>query len=151
MESRVGQYLSSHPVLALTVMLFGAMATLPVGLFLVFALVTIVMSAVGFVFFEGKCAQVKIGLLLQCVVLWQATHLKSFSLCPSVFLLFVGGLTLLCVLSGLAFFSVIVSFIFSVFYSTIFNILNYYDPRLTKVTYCRSFFFLLYTIYNAWI
>ncbi|KAG7222855.1 hypothetical protein INR49_016017, partial [Caranx melampygus] len=101
METRVGRYLSSHPVLALTVMLFAVMAALPVGLFLVFALVTIVMSAVGFVFFE-------------------------------VFLLFVGGLTLLCVLSGLAFFSVIVSFIFNIFYGTIFNIFNYYDPRLTK-------------------
>ncbi|XP_022608377.1 promethin isoform X1 [Seriola dumerili] len=101
METRLGQYLSSHPVLALTVMVFGVMAALPVGLFLVFALVTIIMSAVGFIFFE-------------------------------VFLLFVGGLTLLCVLSGLAFFAVMVSVIFNVFYITIFNILNYYDSRLTK-------------------
>ncbi|XP_071329810.1 lipid droplet assembly factor 1-like [Trachinotus anak] len=101
METRLGRYLSSHPVLALTVMLFGAMAALPVGLFLIFALVTTVISAVGFVFFE-------------------------------VFLLFVGGLMLLCVLSGLAFFSVMVSSIFNVFYITIFNILDYYGPRLTQ-------------------
>ncbi|KAM9346724.1 lipid droplet assembly factor 1-like [Symphorus nematophorus] len=101
MNTRVGQYLSSHPVIALTVMLFGAMAALPVGLFLTFALVTIIMSAVGFVFFEG-------------------------------FLLFVGGLALLCVLSGIALFSVVVSFIFNVFYITISNILKGYYPHLTK-------------------
>uniref|UniRef100_A0A3B4YFB8 Transmembrane protein 159 n=1 Tax=Seriola lalandi dorsalis TaxID=1841481 RepID=A0A3B4YFB8_SERLL len=119
METRLGQYLSSHPVLALTVMVFGVMAALPVGLFLVFALVTIIMSALGFIFFEGR-----------------------------LFLLFVGGLTLLCVLSGLAFFAVMVSVIFNVFYITIFNILNYYDPRLTKVMYCRlsSSYFIIYSM-----
>ncbi|XP_070779000.1 lipid droplet assembly factor 1-like [Enoplosus armatus] len=101
MNTRVGQYLSSHPVLALTVLLFGAMAALPVGLFLTFALVTFIMSALGFVFFE-------------------------------VFLLFVGGLTLLCVLSGIAFFSVVVSSIFNVLYFTISSILNRYYPHLTK-------------------
>lgn len=68
METRVGRYLRSHPVLGLTAMLFGVMAALPVGLFLIFALVTIVMSAVGFVFFEGRCASVK-NQLLHCVVL----------------------------------------------------------------------------------
>ncbi|KAM8844228.1 lipid droplet assembly factor 1-like isoform 1-T2 [Spinachia spinachia] len=52
MESRAGQYLSSHPFLALNVLLFGAVAALPVGLFLAFALVTLFMSAVGFVCFE---------------------------------------------------------------------------------------------------
>ncbi|XP_040919017.1 lipid droplet assembly factor 1-like [Toxotes jaculatrix] len=101
MNSRIGQYLSNHPFLALTVMLFSAMAAVPVGLFLIFALVTIIMSAVGFVFFE-------------------------------VFLLFVGGFTLLCVLSGLAFFSLMVSCIFNAFYVIISNILNYYYPQLTK-------------------
>ncbi|XP_026212600.1 promethin [Anabas testudineus] len=52
MNSGVGRYLSSHPFLALTVMLFSSMAAVPVGLFLIFALVTIVMSAIGFVFCE---------------------------------------------------------------------------------------------------
>uniref|UniRef100_A0A3Q1JQ70 Uncharacterized protein n=1 Tax=Anabas testudineus TaxID=64144 RepID=A0A3Q1JQ70_ANATE len=55
MNSGVGRYLSSHPFLALTVMLFSSMAAVPVGLFLIFALVTIVMSAIGFVFCEGMC------------------------------------------------------------------------------------------------
>nr|XP_040047177.1 lipid droplet assembly factor 1-like [Gasterosteus aculeatus aculeatus] len=52
MDTRAGQYLSSHPFLALNVLLFGAAAALPVGLFLSFALVTLVMSAVGFLCFE---------------------------------------------------------------------------------------------------
>uniref|UniRef100_A0A7N9AKN5 Uncharacterized protein n=1 Tax=Mastacembelus armatus TaxID=205130 RepID=A0A7N9AKN5_9TELE len=58
MNTRVGRYLSSHPFLALTVMLFSAMAALPVGLFLLFALVTIIMSTAGFFFFECKCTHV---------------------------------------------------------------------------------------------
>ncbi|AWP18910.1 putative promethin isoform 2 [Scophthalmus maximus] len=94
-KTRVVQHLSTHPFSALTVMLFGAMAALPVGLFISFALVTALMLAIGFVFFE-------------------------------VFLLFAGGLTLLCVLSGLALFSVVVSLILSAFRVTIFNILKYY-------------------------
>nr|XP_020475516.1 promethin [Monopterus albus] len=101
MNTPVGQYLSSHPFLGLALMLFSTMAALPVGLFLVFALVTAVMSAVGFVFFE-------------------------------LFLLSVGGLTLLCVLSGLALFSTLVSFIINAFYFIIFTILSYY-PQMTKL------------------
>lgn len=58
MNSRIGQYLSSHPVLALIVLLFSALAALPAGLFLTFALVTSVMCAVGFVFIEGMCSQI---------------------------------------------------------------------------------------------
>ncbi|KAK2833478.1 hypothetical protein Q5P01_017367 [Channa striata] len=93
MGSGAGRYLSSHPLLALAALLFSTMAAVPVGLFLLFALVTIVMSAVGFVFFE-------------------------------VFLLFVAGLTLLSVLSGLALFSVLVSFIVNGFYLIIFTVLK---------------------------
>uniref|UniRef100_A0A3Q3K1H8 Uncharacterized protein n=1 Tax=Monopterus albus TaxID=43700 RepID=A0A3Q3K1H8_MONAL len=103
MNTPVGQYLSSHPFLGLALMLFSTMAALPVGLFLVFALVTAVMSAVA------------------CY----------FSLPLSVFLLSVGGLTLLCVLSGLALFSTLVSFIINAFYFIIFTILSYY-PQMTK-------------------
>nr|XP_057905184.1 lipid droplet assembly factor 1-like isoform X2 [Doryrhamphus excisus] len=104
MNSRVGQYLSGHPVLALSILFFCAMAAVPVGLFLGFAVVTAIMSAVGFVFFEG-------------------------------FLLFVSAITLLCVLSGLAVFSVMVSSIFTVFYITVSSLVNYYyyhHPQLAK-------------------
>lgn len=54
MNTRIGQYLSSHPVFALTVLVFSAFAALPVGLFLTFAFVTFIMCAVGFVFIEGR-------------------------------------------------------------------------------------------------
>ncbi|XP_071400903.1 lipid droplet assembly factor 1-like isoform X1 [Centroberyx affinis] len=102
MNTRIGQYLTSHPFLALTVLVFSTMATVPIGLFLVFALMTTTVTAVGFVFFE-------------------------------VFLLSVGGVTLLCVLSGLALLSILVSSILSVCYITTSNIFNfYYTPRTTS-------------------
>ncbi|KAM3598803.1 uncharacterized protein V6R79_022795 [Siganus canaliculatus] len=101
MNSRIGQYLSSHPVVALSVLVFGAISVLPVGLFLTFAIVTIVISLVAFLFVEA-------------------------------FLLFVGGLTLLGVLTGIAFFSVVASLIFNVFYIAMSNILKGYYPHLTK-------------------
>lgn len=53
--------------------------------------------------------------------------------CPSVFLLFAGGLTLLSVLPGIALFSVIASVIFNALYVTTYNILSRYFPHLTKV------------------
>ncbi|XP_022043470.2 lipid droplet assembly factor 1 isoform X1 [Acanthochromis polyacanthus] len=101
LNSRVGQYLSRRPFSALALVLFVAMAALPVGLFLTFALVTITMSVVGFVFFEG-------------------------------FLLFVAGVTLLCVLSAIAFFSVLVSVISNALFLTASGLLNLYGSDLTK-------------------
>ncbi|XP_059203154.1 lipid droplet assembly factor 1-A-like isoform X2 [Centropristis striata] len=101
MNTRLGRYLSNHPFSALTLMLFAAMAAVPVGIFLTFALVTIIMSTVAFVFFE-------------------------------VFLLSVGGMTLLCVLSGIAFFSVVVAAIFNVLFISVSNILIRYYPHLIK-------------------
>ncbi|XP_077385412.1 lipid droplet assembly factor 1-like [Festucalex cinctus] len=101
MKSRAVQYLNGHPVVALAVMLFCAMAAVPVGLFVLFALVTLVMSAVSFLFFEG-------------------------------FLLFVGAVSLTCVLIGVAFFSVVASSVVAAFYVAISTILNYYYPHLTK-------------------
>lgn len=101
LNSRIGQHLSKHPFSALTLVLFIAMAALPVGLFLTFALVTITMSAVGFALLEG-------------------------------FLLFVAGVTLLCVLSGVAFFSVLVSVITRTLFLTVSGLLHLYDPNLTK-------------------
>ncbi|XP_029945031.1 promethin-like [Salarias fasciatus] len=98
MNSRIGQYLSSHPFVALSVMLFSAMAALPFGLFLSFALVTLIMAAVGFVFFEA-------------------------------FLLFVGGVTLLCVLSGIGVFSVVVAVFINVVYTTSSSLLSCYNTR----------------------
>ncbi|XP_068193886.1 lipid droplet assembly factor 1-like [Antennarius striatus] len=92
MNTSVGQYLLKHPLLALTAVTFSVVAMLPVGLFLTFAMVTIIMSTVGFVVFEG-------------------------------FLLFVGGLFLLCALFGLALFSLVVSLVFRMLYVTVSKIL----------------------------
>ncbi|XP_014903417.1 promethin isoform X1 [Poecilia latipinna] len=101
MSTKAGQYLRRRPFLALALLLFSAMAALPVGLFLLFALITIVMSVVGFVFFE-------------------------------VFLLFVGGMTLLSVLSGIALFSLVVSIIVTGVFVTIPNLLRNFYPHVTK-------------------
>lgn len=54
MSTGIGQYLDSHPVLALALLVFCVLAALPVGLFLVFALVVSVVTAVGWVVFEGR-------------------------------------------------------------------------------------------------
>lgn len=95
MSTPVGQYLDGHPFFALALLVFGAMATVPVGLFLTFAIVTFVTASVGFVFLQG-------------------------------FLLSLGGIVLLCVLCGLAIIAFAVSAIFSAFYITASNVLDYY-------------------------
>ncbi|XP_029584508.1 promethin isoform X2 [Salmo trutta] len=71
MNTSMGQYLNGHPFLALAVLVFGAMATVPIGIFLTFATVTFIAVTVGFILLE-------------------------------VFLLSLGGISLLCVLSALA-------------------------------------------------
>lgn len=101
MNSRLGQYLSGHPFMALSAGIFTALAAVPLGLFLTFALVTIVMSAVAFVFVEG-------------------------------FLLFIGGVTLLFVLSGVAFFSLLASVMANTLYITSATFLKRYYPETIK-------------------
>lgn len=82
MSTGIGRYLDSHPVLALSVLVFCVLAALPIGLFLVFAIMVSVVTAVGCAVFE-------------------------------VALLSVGGMVLLCVLSGLALLSLAVSSVLS--------------------------------------
>lgn len=106
-NSSAGRYVSSHPVVALALLLFAALAMLPVGLFLAFAVVTLALSAVCFVAVE-------------------------------VFLLFTGGLSLLCLLFGIAMFSVVVSLFFNVAYSVIFSFLGYSQPTLAKLGEARK-------------
>lgn len=102
MDTSLGKYLNGHPFLALSLLVFGALATVPVGLFLVFAMVTFISATVGFVLLE-------------------------------VFLLTLGGATLLCVLCGVAMVAVIVSFILSAIYITTSNLLNlYYSQRVSE-------------------
>lgn len=79
---------------------------------------------------------------LHCDVLWwiHSTKPQICWLSPSlsVILLSVAGLTLLSVLSGLALFSILVSFIVNAFYFVIFKIFKYY--HLAKVMYCKLSF-----------
>ncbi|XP_041720175.1 lipid droplet assembly factor 1 isoform X1 [Coregonus clupeaformis] len=95
MNTSMGQYLNGHPFLALAVLVFGAMATVPIGLFLAFATVTFIGATVGFILLE-------------------------------VFLLSLGGVSLLCVLSALAILAILVSLVLGACYITSSNVLNFY-------------------------
>ncbi|KAK1164869.1 lipid droplet assembly factor 1-like isoform X1 [Acipenser oxyrinchus oxyrinchus] len=63
----MGQYLDGHPFFALALLVFGAMATVPLGLFLTFAIVTFVTASVGFVFLQGFLLSLG-GIALLCVL-----------------------------------------------------------------------------------
>lgn len=130
MKTRLGQYLRTRPFLTLTLLLFSALAALPVGLFLMFALVTIVISIVGFVFFEGGWNQVSLHSHFVLFCLFFST--SCLFLCLLVFLLLVGGVTLLSVLSGVALFSLLVSVIVNTLLFTVPSLLKRY-PNQTKV------------------
>ncbi|KAJ8383970.1 hypothetical protein AAFF_G00212140 [Aldrovandia affinis] len=52
MDTSLGKYLNGHPFLTLSLLVFGAMATVPVGLFLVFAMATFITAAVAFMLLE---------------------------------------------------------------------------------------------------
>ncbi|XP_066544840.1 lipid droplet assembly factor 1 isoform X2 [Amia ocellicauda] len=53
MSTTLGQYLDGHPFFALALLVFGAMAAVPIGLFLTFAIVSFVTAAFGFICLEG--------------------------------------------------------------------------------------------------
>lgn len=78
MKSPVGQCLDRHPFLALSVLVFVAMATVPVGFFLLLVVLSSLAALAGVILLEGLVIS-------------------------------VGGLTLLCVLCGLAFLSLAIS------------------------------------------
>uniref|UniRef100_A0A3B4D558 Uncharacterized protein n=1 Tax=Pygocentrus nattereri TaxID=42514 RepID=A0A3B4D558_PYGNA len=54
LNTRVGQYLTEHPFLALVVLVFGLTASVPIGLFLAFAAVTFIAVTGCFIFVESK-------------------------------------------------------------------------------------------------
>lgn len=131
-HSRAGRYVSSHPVVALALLLFAALAMLPVGIFVAFALVTSVVSVAGFVAVEGER-------LTPCQLCRRPTAAINESLsCRSVFLLLAGGLSLLGVLCGIALFSVVASLVFNAAYVVIFNFFGYSHPTLEQVPWGRG-------------
>ncbi|XP_030646852.1 promethin-B-like [Chanos chanos] len=52
LNTTVGRYLTDHPFLALTALVFGGMAIIPVGLFLVYATIIFIAGVVCLTFFE---------------------------------------------------------------------------------------------------
>uniref|UniRef100_A0A4W5L451 Uncharacterized protein n=1 Tax=Hucho hucho TaxID=62062 RepID=A0A4W5L451_9TELE len=64
MNTSLEKYLNGHPFLALAVLVFGAMATLPIGIFLTFATVTFIAVTVDFILLEGKVPTLPIQYLL---------------------------------------------------------------------------------------
>ncbi|XP_028669991.1 lipid droplet assembly factor 1-like [Erpetoichthys calabaricus] len=67
MKSPLGQYLDSHPFLALVLLVFIVMATLPTALFLSFAVISFVVTSVGFILLEGCLLFIGV-LVLLCVL-----------------------------------------------------------------------------------
>ncbi|XP_008056152.1 promethin isoform X2 [Carlito syrichta] len=66
-KSPVGQYLDRHPFLALTLLVFIAMSTVPIGFFLLLVVITSLTALVGVILLEGLVISVG-GLLLLCVL-----------------------------------------------------------------------------------
>ncbi|XP_038676445.1 lipid droplet assembly factor 1-like [Scyliorhinus canicula] len=65
MSSSVGQYLDEHPFLALLLLVFTIMSAVPVGLFLIFAVVTSLLACIGFIVMEGLMLSIG-GVVLLC-------------------------------------------------------------------------------------
>ncbi|XP_051877878.1 lipid droplet assembly factor 1-A-like [Pristis pectinata] len=65
MNSSLGRYLDDHPFLALLLLVFTIMSAVPVGLFLIFAVITSLLACVGFIIMEGLMLSVG-GVILLC-------------------------------------------------------------------------------------
>ncbi|XP_020375261.2 lipid droplet assembly factor 1 [Rhincodon typus] len=65
MSTSVGQYLDDHPFLALLLLIFTIMAAVPVGLFLIFAVITSLLACIGFIVMEGLMLSIG-GVVLLC-------------------------------------------------------------------------------------
>jgi len=53
MNSRLGLYLDDHPFVALSLLMFVAVSTIPVAFFLIFVVTTVIMACVGVIVMEG--------------------------------------------------------------------------------------------------
>ncbi|XP_075420712.1 lipid droplet assembly factor 1 [Tenrec ecaudatus] len=99
MKSPVGQYLDRHPFLTLTLLVFVAMSSIPVGFFLLVLVLTSLAAFVGVILLEGL-------------------------------VLSVGGLSLLCVLCGLGFASLVMSGTLTMSYVVCSGLISYwFSPR----------------------
>ncbi|ELW62512.1 Promethin [Tupaia chinensis] len=66
-KSPLGQYLDRHPFLALSLLVFIVVSTVPVGFFLLLVVLTFVAALVGVILLEGLVISVG-GLSLLCVL-----------------------------------------------------------------------------------
>ncbi|XP_021267520.1 promethin isoform X2 [Numida meleagris] len=67
MNSRVGLYLDDHPFVALSLLMFVAVSTIPVAFFLIFVVTTVIMACVGVIVMEGVVISIG-GIALLCVL-----------------------------------------------------------------------------------
>ncbi|XP_060116829.1 lipid droplet assembly factor 1 [Heteronotia binoei] len=67
MNSQLGQYLDSHPFVALSLLVFLAVSAVPVAFFLIFAVSTSVIACIGVVILEGFVVSLG-GITLLCVL-----------------------------------------------------------------------------------
>ncbi|NXA24127.1 TM159 protein, partial [Ibidorhyncha struthersii] len=67
MNSRVGQYLDDHPFIALSLLMFIAVSTIPVAFFLIFIVITAIMACIGVIVMEGVIIAIG-GISLLCVL-----------------------------------------------------------------------------------
>ncbi|XP_020655202.2 lipid droplet assembly factor 1 [Pogona vitticeps] len=67
MNSRVGRYLDDHPFVSLSLLVFIAASAIPVALFLVFVVATIVFTCIGVIIVEGFLITLG-GITLLCVL-----------------------------------------------------------------------------------
>ncbi|KFQ16925.1 PREDICTED: promethin [Merops nubicus] len=67
MNSRVGQYLDDHPFVALSLLMFIAVAAVPVAFFLIFVVTTAIMACISVIVMEGVVIAIG-GITLLCVL-----------------------------------------------------------------------------------
>ncbi|NXI68261.1 T159A protein, partial [Anseranas semipalmata] len=67
MNSRVGLYLDDHPFVALSLLVFVAVSTIPVAFFLIFIVATAIMACIGVLVMEGVLISIG-GIALLCVL-----------------------------------------------------------------------------------
>lgn len=67
MNSRLGLYLDDHPFVALSLLMFVAVSTIPVAFFLIFVVTTVIMACVGVIVMEGVLISIG-GIALLCVL-----------------------------------------------------------------------------------
>ncbi|NXH21256.1 T159A protein, partial [Bucco capensis] len=67
MNSRVGQYLDNHPLVALALLMFIAVSALPIAIFLIFIVTTTIMACIGVIVMEGVVIAIG-GIYLLCVL-----------------------------------------------------------------------------------